>query len=100
LLKDFGFAPFARFLGPRVCPNVISVLAFVFGLGCALALVPGLNVVALTLWIVNRLLDGLDGTQARVHGLGGVSRAVDCCGLRAVVERGEHRAAYGFGSAR
>ena len=65
--KDWLLAPLARVVGPRLSPNVISVIAFVAGLGAAGAVLGDRNSLALALWIANRILDGFDGTQARVH---------------------------------
>jgi phosphatidylglycerophosphate synthase len=67
-LKDRWLAPLARALSPHVSPAAITVAAFAVGLASAGAVVAGMTRVALALWFVNRLLDGLDGTQARVHG--------------------------------
>ncbi len=69
LLKDRLLAPFARALGARVSPTTISLLAFMFGLGAAWAAWRGANAAALAAWLANRVLDGLDGTHARVHDL-------------------------------
>jgi phosphatidylglycerophosphate synthase len=66
-MVDFWLAPVARALGPRLSPTVITVIAFAAGIGSAAAAFDGPAGVALALWIVNRILDGLDGTQARVH---------------------------------
>ena len=68
-LKDRLLAPLARLIGPRVSPSTISILAFAAGLGAGWAVVGRRNDVALILWLVNRVLDGLDGTHARVHGV-------------------------------
>ena len=68
VLKDWLLAPVARAVGPRLSPNSISCLAFLVGMGAAAALLAGRSGVALGLWIGNRVLDGFDGTQARVHG--------------------------------
>lgn len=68
LLKDRWLAPLARWLGPSLSPNTVSVLGFLFGLACAAAAARGANVLAVVLWVVNRMLDGLDGSLARVHG--------------------------------
>lgn len=67
-LKDRLLAPVARLLGARVSPSAITWLAGIAGLGSAAAALAGDNVLGLTLWVLNRLLDGLDGTHARVHG--------------------------------
>lgn len=66
--KERLFAPVARTLGSRVSPNAITWVAAVIGLGCSAAAWQGRYGVALVLWWSNRLLDGLDGTQARIHG--------------------------------
>ena len=68
LLKDRCLSPLARRLGPAISPTAISVLAFAFGVGCAGAAFVGRDGIALAAWCVNRILDGLDGTHARVHG--------------------------------
>lgn len=67
-IKDLLLAPVARALGPHVSPTMITCVAFVAGLGCVTAILSGSARLALALWIGNRVLDGLDGTQARVHG--------------------------------
>ncbi len=66
-LKDRWLAPFSRLLGARVSPFSISLLAFVAGVGATLAAYRGQNTTALVAWLINRTLDGLDGTHARVH---------------------------------
>jgi len=67
-IKDRFLEPLARRLGAGVAPNAVTVLAFVVGLGAAAAAWRQAYAVALALWAANRLLDGLDGTLARVHG--------------------------------
>jgi len=67
-MKDRWLTPVARVLGPRVSPAAITAAAFAAGLGSAAAILGGMTRLALGLWFLNRLLDGLDGTQARVHG--------------------------------
>jgi phosphatidylglycerophosphate synthase len=66
-LKDLLLRPVARVLGPRLPPEAITWLAFAAGLSCAAAILAGRPGVAFGLWLVNRLLDGLDGAHARVH---------------------------------
>jgi phosphatidylglycerophosphate synthase len=51
-----------------VSPAVITALAFVAGIGSAGAAARGATNAALVLWILNRILDGLDGAHARMHG--------------------------------
>lgn len=67
LLKERWFAPIARTLGPRVSPVTISLVAFGCGIGAAIAAFAARDSIALVAWLMNRTLDGLDGTQARVH---------------------------------
>lgn len=67
-LKDRLLEPLARRLGPRAAPNAVTLLAGFVGLACAAAAWRRAYGVALALWAANRLLDGLDGTLARVHG--------------------------------
>jgi phosphatidylglycerophosphate synthase len=67
-LKDRLLEPIARLAGPRVAPEAVTWVAFAAGLGSAAAILLGAMPLGLTLWIANRVLDGLDGTLARVHG--------------------------------
>jgi phosphatidylglycerophosphate synthase len=62
--KDRLLAPLAT-LFRSVSPNLISVIALLFGLGAAVAAWRGTFGVGLALWITNRVTDGLDGTVAR-----------------------------------
>lgn len=66
--KERLLTPLARALGARVAPNLLTVGAAAFGAACVVAAWRGRHGVALVLWWFNRALDGLDGTQARVHG--------------------------------
>jgi phosphatidylglycerophosphate synthase len=67
-VKDRCLAPLARLLGPGVSPDAVSWLAFAVGLASAFAIASGAAGWGLALWIANRVLDGLDGTLARVQG--------------------------------
>jgi phosphatidylglycerophosphate synthase len=67
LLKDRWLAPLSRMLGPRLSPTALSLIAFVIGIAAAVAAYRGAVVLSLAAWALNRLLDGLDGTHARVH---------------------------------
>ncbi len=67
-LKDVWLTPFARMLGRNVAPNAITILACLVGLLSAGAVARAANGLAVALWLGNRVLDGLDGTMARVHG--------------------------------
>jgi phosphatidylglycerophosphate synthase len=66
-LKDRLLAPLAVALGAHIAPNVITLVACVAGLAAALFAWQDRRGLALLLWLANRVLDGLDGTQARVH---------------------------------
>jgi phosphatidylglycerophosphate synthase len=66
-LKDRLLAPVARQLGPGLHPNVVSVVAFLVGAGAAVLAARRVYDAALALWALNRVLDGLDGTLARIH---------------------------------
>jgi phosphatidylglycerophosphate synthase len=63
--KDQLLAPLARLLR-GVPPNLISVVALVFGLGAAAAAARAEWGLGLALWIANRTTDGVDGTVARL----------------------------------
>ncbi len=67
VLKDQLLMPLARALGPRLPPDAVTWLAFAVGMASALAILAGWWDVSLGLWLVNRVLDGLDGTLARAH---------------------------------
>jgi phosphatidylglycerophosphate synthase len=67
-LKDRLLAPVAARVGHAVHPNAVSVLALLCGLAVALLAARRQYGAALALWGANRLLDGLDGTLARVTG--------------------------------
>lgn len=67
-LKDRLFAGVARRVGAVVHPNVVTLLAFGAGLLAAWAASERRYGVALLLWAVNRVLDGLDGSVARESG--------------------------------
>ncbi|HVA58553.1 MAG TPA: CDP-alcohol phosphatidyltransferase family protein [Gemmatimonadaceae bacterium] len=67
-LKDRLLAPLARRLGGMVHPNAVTVIGFVVGMGSAGAGARGAYTLGLMLWLVNRFLDGFDGTVARASG--------------------------------
>ncbi len=58
----------AAFIGNYLSPNAISILAFSAGMLTAAAILLHNLPLALVLWIINRILDGLDGTVARHTG--------------------------------
>ncbi|CAN5757479.1 CDP-alcohol phosphatidyltransferase family protein [soil metagenome] len=67
--KDRMMAPLASGVGAKLHPNTISLGAFAVGMACAALLASGEFAGGLVLWVVNRLLDGLDGLVARRQGL-------------------------------
>lgn len=67
-LKDRLLAPLARALGRRVSPTTVTLGAFALGLAAAACAAQRRGGAALALWLLNRLLDGFDGTLARETG--------------------------------
>ena len=65
-LKDRLLAPLARALGPTPA-TLVSIVAAAVGLGAAAAAGRRAYGVALLLWLLNRILDGLDGAVARAQ---------------------------------
>ena len=65
-LKDRLLAPLAARVGRRVHPNALSVVALAVGLAVAVLAARRQYGAALGCWAANRVLDGLDGTLARV----------------------------------
>ena len=54
-----------------VSPTAVTALGFVVGLGAAAAAAAAFWILAASLWLVNRVLDGIDGALARWCGLEG-----------------------------
>ncbi|MEZ4618889.1 MAG: CDP-alcohol phosphatidyltransferase family protein [Caldilineaceae bacterium] len=65
--KDRLLTPMAGPIFASVHPNSVSIVAMIIGLGSVAAIMLQLYWVALGLWAINRVLDGLDGVIARVH---------------------------------
>ena len=65
--KEVVLGPIARRAPRAVHPIAITLAAVVPGIGAALAAATGHNEMAVSLWLVNRALDGFDGTLARQH---------------------------------
>lgn len=63
-----------RFLKPvagtlsQVSPSTVTLVGLLPGLAAALAIWSGWPLLAVTLWLLNRMLDGLDGELARLTG--------------------------------
>jgi len=66
--KDRLLGPIALRIGQHVGPGAVTVAALLIGLGAALSLSRGASGAALALWLMNRFLDGLDGSVARETG--------------------------------
>ena len=66
-VKERALAPLARALGDGVSPMAVTLLAFVAGIGASVFAARAMMGGALACWIVNRFLDGLDGTLARTR---------------------------------
>jgi phosphatidylglycerophosphate synthase len=64
--KDRIGEPLARRMS-KVPPSAITFAALLFGLGSAVLAARGLFLGGLAFWLVNRVLDGLDGLLARLH---------------------------------
>ena len=79
-VKERLLAPAAKAVGSRVSPLAVTLTAFVAGAAAALAAARGAYHLALVLWILNRALDGFDGTLARARG-----RQSDAGGLLDIV---------------
>ena len=63
------YRPAAATLARRgVTGNALTVASLVAGVLCLGAIATGLNALGLVLWLLNRLLDGLDGEVARLRG--------------------------------
>lgn len=66
--KDIVVQPLARRLDGRVPPMVLTLLAGVAGVGGGVAAGFGLQWSALSVWLLGRVFDGLDGAVARRSG--------------------------------
>lgn len=67
-LKDAILVPAADVVGARVHPTTLTAAGLAVGLACAVVAAQGAYTIGLVLWLLNRLLDGLDGTVARRSG--------------------------------
>lgn len=63
--KQIVYQPLARRI--PIPPNIITLVGLLPGVAAALACLGGFFQVALWLWLLNRLLDGLDGEVARAQ---------------------------------
>jgi phosphatidylglycerophosphate synthase len=67
-LKERVLRPVARRAGMRLHPNAVTLVGFGIGLLSAGGAATGAYLLGLALWLINRFLDGLDGTLARETG--------------------------------
>ena len=67
-VKDRVLGGVARALGEWLSPNACSLLSLAAGAAAVFAAFRQAYPASLGLWLLNRLLDGLDGSIARVHG--------------------------------
>ncbi len=61
-------APVTRAIGRRVSPMTVTLVGFGAGIVSAVLVARGSYRAALVLWLINRALDGLDGSLARAQG--------------------------------
>lgn len=66
--KESLLAPLVRGPVRRVHPTAVTIAAAIVGVAAAVAAWQGAYWPALGLWALNRILDGLDGTLARITG--------------------------------
>ena len=67
-VKERVIYPLARLVGERISPIILTIAGMLLGLGAAFAVALNAVGVALVLWLVSRLFDGLDGVVARRQG--------------------------------
>jgi phosphatidylglycerophosphate synthase len=65
--KDQWLTPIVKNQMSTVHPNLLSFLALLVGLAAALAIALHYSWLGLLLWLLNRVLDGIDGLVARIH---------------------------------
>ena len=66
-IKNLALGPPARAMG-HVSPGLLTALGFGAGAGAGVLAWKGRLQWALVLWLANRILDGLDGVVAHLHG--------------------------------
>ena len=65
-VKEKLMLPAAQILSKYITPNQITLIAFAFGLLSCVLIILNNFYLALVFWLLNRIIDGLDGTVARV----------------------------------
>ncbi|KAL0486866.1 4 TM domain-containing transmembrane protein, partial [Acrasis kona] len=66
-VKEVLFSSTAKYVPKSITPNQITLLSGVFGLASAVAAFYMSFNISLLLWVINRILDGLDGVVARIN---------------------------------
>jgi phosphatidylglycerophosphate synthase len=66
VVKEVVCEPAALVAAKYVTPSQVTILGFVFGLLCPVCIVMDYFVLGFILWLLNRLMDGVDGTIARI----------------------------------
>jgi len=67
-IKERVLEPVAYALGESTHPTTVTLIGGMVGIACAVSAAVGWFGLGLMLWLLNRTLDGLDGTLARIHG--------------------------------
>lgn len=65
-IKDQALEPVVKSLGSSLHPITITLVGTVFAICSAFAAFQGVFMIGLAFWLLNRLMDGLDGTYARI----------------------------------
>lgn len=65
--KEYALRPIAASLSQSIHPSAVTLAAFGVGLAAGAAIWQQVYGLGAALWAINRLLDGLDGTLARVQ---------------------------------
>lgn len=66
--KEVALRPIALNLARSIHPTTVTLAAFGAGLAAGVAVWQQAYALGAALWLLNRVLDGLDGTVARIHG--------------------------------
>jgi phosphatidylglycerophosphate synthase len=67
-VKEKLLIPIVKRWGTKLSPNFVTLAAFIPGIVSVILILQGKLNAALVCWILNRVLDGVDGTLARVNG--------------------------------
>lgn len=67
-IKDQALEPIVKKLSGRIHPLAITLFGTVFAILAAVAAFQGAYLLGLVFWLLNRIMDGLDGAYARFWG--------------------------------